>query len=243
MENFKLEDVMAVSCAIHRLNNGFIRKDAVRLDKKYEGKKANSDMLYDYFLQGKTVELIDEDKQFSSEVIDYLKGLSFKAIERKLTEFETNVLSLVSSTTLDKTKLGIASSLPKVYFNKLEQDEWSDRETQLSRTSQPVGELHTRNQFDAVVEFIRYIPKTMSYLVTCSVDDKHILKFFTEKKLNKGPIQVEGYVKSQAKGRYHAGQETIINRINIKDVNLEKCVCGKLQDECPDSYSHMTSGY
>ncbi len=243
MENFKIENVMAVSCAIHRLNDGFIRKDAVRLDKKYEGKTANSDMLYNHFLQGKTVTVTEEDKIFGNEVIEYLKGLSFKAIERRLTEFETNVLSLVSSDSIDKFKLGIASSLPKVYFNKLEQDAWSDRETQLSRTSEPVGILHERNKFEAEVEFIRYIPKTMSYLVTCSVEDKHILKFFTEKKLNKGPIQLEGYVKSQAKGRYHSGQETIINRINIKDVNTDKCVCGKLTDECPDSYSHMTSGY
>jgi hypothetical protein len=240
---FKIEEVLSVSCAAHRINKGFIKKDQVRFDKKHEKSICNSDLLYNYFYTDKKFDILEQDEIMAKEVKEYLSGLSFKALERQLTEFESNVLKLVSSTTVAKEKLGIAASLPKVYFNKLEQDEWSDRETQLSRTSQPVGELHTRSQFDAVVEFIRYIPKTMSYLVTCSVEDKHILKFFTEKKLHKGPIQVEGYVKSQSKGRYHPGQETIINRINIKDVNLEKCVCGKLQDECPDSYSHMTSGY
>ena len=57
---------------------------------------------------------------------------------------------------------------------------------QLSRTSLKVGTLHERERIVATVEFTRYIPRTMSYIVTCSVNDKHILKFFTDKKIVKG---------------------------------------------------------
>ena len=88
----------------------------------------------------------------------------------------------------------------------------------LSRTSEKIGKLHQREKIIATVEFTRYIPRTMSYIVTCSVKDQHILKFFTDKKIDTGTeITVEGFVKSQNKGKYHNGYETVINRIKIHD--------------------------
>ena len=224
---FKTKDVIAVSCAAHRFNGGFLSKDSIRFDKKAEGKRANSDLLYAHFLDPKDLKfknalpklkLIKEDLAMADDVIDYLKGLSFKAIERKLTDFESNVLSVVNSEHIDKTQLGITSSLPKVYFNKIEQDNWTDRELELSRTSNELGELHTRGTFDAKVEFVRYIPRTMSYLITCSVKDQHILKFFHAKNIKlESQIRVDGYIKSQGKGKFHNGIETIINRIKIHE--------------------------
>jgi hypothetical protein len=224
---FKTKDVIAVSCAAHRFNGGFLSKDSIRFDKKAEGKRANSDLLYAHFLDPKDLKfknalpklkVIKEDLAMADDVIDYLKGLSFKAIERKLTDFESNVLSVVNSEHIDKTQLGITSSLPKVYFNKIEQDNWTDRELELSRTSNELGELHTRGTFDAKVEFVRYIPRTMSYLITCSVKDQHILKFFHAKNIKlESQIRVDGYIKSQGKGKFHNGIETIINRIKIHE--------------------------
>ena len=224
---FKTKDVIAVSCAAHRFNGGFLSKDSIRFDKKAEGKRANSDLLYAHFLESKELKfkkalpklkVSKEDLSMAQDVIDYLKGLSFKAIERKLTDFESNVLNLVNSEYIDKTQLGITASLPKVYFNKIDQDNWSDRELQLSRTSKAVGELNNRSSFNAVVEFVRYIPRTMSYLITCSVNDQHILKFFHAKNIDLGKeIKLDGFVKAQTKGRYHNGMETVINRIKIQE--------------------------
>lgn len=213
---FPTIDVISTSCAIHRINNGFIGKNDVRFDKKHEGKKSNSDLLYNHFYSEQVVEITDADRLQAEEVIDYLKGLSFKAIERELTEFESNVLKLVNSKEIEKDKLGISASLPKVYLNKVEQDNWTSRETVLSKTSQALGTLHQRGEFVGLVEYIRYIPKTMSYLISCSVDNKHILKFFSEKSFDlNSTITIEGYVKSQNRGRYHNGIETLINRIKI----------------------------
>ena len=218
MQTFPLDEVLAVSCAAHRINDGFIKKDQVRFDKKYEKTTCNSDMLYNYFFTDKKFKVLDEDKTTATEVKEYLAGLSFKALERQLTEFESNVLKLVSSSDIAKDKLGIAASLPKVYLNKVEQDGWTDREMVLSRTSEKIGKLHQREKIIATVEFTRYIPRTMSYIVTCSVRDQHILKFFTDKKIDTGTeITVEGFVKSQNKGKYHNGYETVINRIKIHE--------------------------
>ena len=94
--------------------------------------------------------------------------------------------------------MGIAPSLPKVYLNKVEQDGWTSRELELSRTSEKVGKLDPKGKDSkAKVEFTRYIPRTMSYIVTCSIEDKHILKFFTDKNLKtQSDIVIEGFVKS-----------------------------------------------
>lgn len=217
---FNIEDVMSASVSAHRLNRGFIKKDQIRLDSEYEGAISNAQLLYRHFFQNETLDITNDDRNTALEIIDYLKGLSFKAIERKLTDFEKNVLSIVTSPTIIKQQIGIAASLPKVYYNKLEQDDWSSRELELSRTSVALGKIRERGNFVAKVEFNRYIPKTMSYLVTASVDNKSILKFFSDKKQALGKeIKISGYVKSQSEGRYHSGMETIINRIKIEESN------------------------
>tara|TARA_B100001057_G_scaffold468264_1_gene527277 strand:+ start:25309 stop:25971 length:663 start_codon:yes stop_codon:yes gene_type:complete len=216
---FPTTEVLSVSAAAHRLNKGFIKKDQVKYDSKYENAKSNSDLLYDHFYrENSKLKITKEDKDMALVIMDYLKGLSFKAIERELTDFERNVLKLITSENIEKDKIGIASSLPKVYYNKLEQDNWTDREHTLSRTSEPVGVLHARGSFNVKIEFCRYIPKTMSYLVTTSVDGKHILKFFSQKNYKIGAmVLLEGYVKDQKRGRYHNGMETILNRIKEVD--------------------------
>ena len=213
-----LLEVLSASCSAYSKNNGFIKKDQVRFDKKYEGKLSNSDLLYSHFYSPDKSDITEKDTDLAIEIIDYLKGLSFKAIERELTDFERNVLKLVTSQNIQKDQIGISASLPKVYLNKLEQDRWTDRENVLSRTSEKIGTLHQRETFDAIIEFSRFIPRTMSYIVTCSVDDKHILKFFHDKKLDIGTtVNVTGFVKSQNKGKFHNGFETIINRIKINN--------------------------
>ena len=58
MQTFPIDEVLAVSCAVHRLNGDFIKKDQVRFDKKYENKTCNSDMLYNYFFTDKKFDVI-----------------------------------------------------------------------------------------------------------------------------------------------------------------------------------------
>ena len=36
MQTFPIEEVLAVSCAAHRMSDGCIKKDQVRFDRKYE---------------------------------------------------------------------------------------------------------------------------------------------------------------------------------------------------------------
>ena len=212
--SFPVSELMAAACAAHRVN-GFVKKHEAR---PYEEPpvKANSRMLYDHFFGTEQLVITEDDRFQAIDVIDYLKGLSFKAFERNLTDFEQNVLKLVTADMADRSELGIAASLPKVYLNKLDQDTWEVRERELAETSEYVGTVHTRCDFDLVIENIRYIKTTGASLYCCSVDGQHVVKFFSDD-VNWGKvgdrIQVAGYVKSQAVSNYSGGKETMINRI------------------------------
>jgi hypothetical protein len=215
MNNFLVSDVMAVSCAVHRLNKGFIKKG----EDFGENQKSNSSFLYGHFCEGTLVTVSDEDKKLGAEVVEYLQGLGFKALERNLSDFERKVLGLVTSDVCDKTTLGIAASLPNVYLNKVKSDDWTDRERELGRTSEYVGTPATRCEFVATVEFMRYIPSTGSHLVTCSVEGKHIVKFFMpEAKTKVGKTYtLVGFVKPHSTNKHTGFKETMINRIKFQE--------------------------
>lgn len=210
---FAINDVVAVACAVDR-TNGFVKKsDAVgRIDVK-----PNVGFLYEHFCNNNKVATESVDVATAETIIDYLKGLSFKAFERGLTDFEINVLKFVNSNVVTKDQLGIAASLPNVYRNKLEADTWSAREAELARTSDYIGQVGKRGEFTAKIENLRYIAKTSSYLVSCSVDDQHILKFFSPESFGKigDSIKIAGFVKGQSVSKYSGGKETMLNRIKI----------------------------
>ena len=216
---FPTKLVVAASCAIHRKNGGFYKKfDDLVLAKK---KQSNSNVLYKHFFEGQDIDVIEEDHTRANEIIDYLQGLGFKALERKLTDFETNVLKCVNSDGIGKESIGIAASLPKVYLNKIESDTWSDRENQLGRNSQFVGELHERGTFNLDIEYVKFIPRTSSYLVTANCNG-NIVKFFAQTATTKlGQLEagkkfaVTAFVKSQAVSSYTGWNETMLNRIKF----------------------------
>lgn len=211
---FDVEQVIAVSCAVNRINGGFIKKRFGTQDQK-----SNSAFLYEHFCEGKTIDVLEEDRQQAKNVIEYLQGLGFKALERKLTDFERQVLLLVTSDSIDKTTLGVAASLPNVYLNKVVADEWTDRERELGATSEFIGKEGSRSTFVAKVEFGKFIPKTESYLVTASVDNKHILKFFLPPTQSRPVVgkeyTVAGFVKPHTVNKHTGFKETVINRVKI----------------------------
>lgn len=220
---FSVKDIMSVSCALFR-QQGFVKKTDSTRD---ESVLANSTLLYRHFFDhadetdSKRVDVQDRDIAFAEEVIEYLKGLSFKTMERGLTSFETNVLKFVTAESADKSTLGIAASLPNVYQNKLDQDAWEIRERELAETSEYVGEYRSRGEFEVAVENVRYIGRTGSYLYCTSVDNKHILKFFSQDELGGVGTRIclSAYVKSHSESKYHGGKETMVNRVKVHSVN------------------------
>lgn len=224
--SFTVNEVLAASCAIHRMNNGFIKSHDVHNE---EGLVPNSKLLYNHFLgthqngekkaTRQVVTVTEKDYLEATEIVDYLSGLSFKAMERDLTGFESNVLKLITSEYVGKEQIGIAASLPKVFYNKQKQDIWTVREAELAESSDYLGTLHKRCEFkDCVVENVRYIASVGSSLVCCSKDNS-IIKFFANDSkdltsmLVGSTISFKAYVKSQGVSKFHGGKETMVNRV------------------------------
>lgn len=216
-KTFDVVDVLAVATAIHR-KNGYIKKSAIG------DETPNVTNLYNHFYKKKVFEgVLKRDFEDAKTIVEYLQGLSFKAFERDLTDFETNVLKFVNAESVGPNLMGVAASLPEVYKNKLKQDDWAERESELSEISEYVGDLHTRGNFEIYIENVRYIRRTGSYLYCGSVKGKDIIKFFTSESLGQvgDTLCVTGYVKSQGISPYHQGKETMINRIKV-DAVMEK---------------------
>lgn len=218
MENtFATLDVVATAQAIYR-TQGYIKKADIQTPTP--AKLANSEVLKHHYTGIKQVEVTAQDRDIAKDIVAYLGGLSFKAMERGLTQFETNVLKFVTDDTATIKEIGMAASLPQVYDHKLEQDKWSEREQQLAESSEFTGELQKRGRFELCIENIRFIGRTSSYLVCASTAQDDIVKFFTDRKPAAvgSNITVTGYVKSQQISKFHGGKETMINRIKFEDL-------------------------
>ena len=215
--DFPTKEVVAVACAIFNAQ-GFIKRDSYQnLAEGEKPKSPNSSILYNHFLNDEKVELNEKDYVLAETIIDYLRGLSFKAFERALTDFEANVLKFVGTERVGKDKLGIAASLPNVYSRKLEADKWIEREAALSENSDYVGTLNKRSEFNLKIEHVREIPSTMSFMYTCSESNKNIIKFFNTTRIAEigNELNITAYVKSQGISKYSGGKETMVNRVKI----------------------------
>jgi hypothetical protein len=217
-ETFTVLDVVAASCAVHDHNGGFVSKNTWNLSTGIK-KKSNSQILYDHFFQDPVVTVTDQDLATAAEIVEYLKGLGFKSFQRDLTDFERQVLRFVTADAIGKDRLGIAASLPNVYHSKRSSDAWAEREHELSGTSQFLGTESERLKTLAKIEYIRYIPNTCSYLVTASVDNLHILKFFLHHhQLEVGTTRiVSGIVKPHQLNKHTGHQETMLNRVRLEE--------------------------
>ena len=165
-------------------------------------------------------EITPEHVSQASEIRETLQAFSFKAIERSLTNFEQQILSIVNSDTVTHKDLGRIASFPNVYERKISQDAWEERESELARNSEFVGHVLARAEFDVVIENVRYLSRTESYLICASESGKNIIKFFVPERrlddISEGDtVKLAGYVKKQEISRYHGGQETMLNRVKF----------------------------
>lgn len=58
-------EVLSASCSAYALNKGFIKKDQIRFDKKFEGHSSNSDLLYSHFYSDKKLDITEKDSDLA----------------------------------------------------------------------------------------------------------------------------------------------------------------------------------
>ena len=232
-DDYNLQDLLTLSCAVTRANKGYIKKDAViEKDKDEVSKKlpnlfimANymniekySTKTYDNTIKKyyKNFEVLEEDSNEVDRMIRYFKGLSMKAIKRNISDFESSILAMIGKEYVSYKDIGIIASLPNVYANGQKQKEFNKLEKQLGKTSEHIGTLRERGQFDLEVIYVKYIWRSNSYLCVAKDSNNNIAKFFKDTKLQVGDnIKVTAFVKDHTTGKMSGGAETYLNRVKI----------------------------
>jgi len=173
------------------------------------------------------VTLTDAHTAKAEEIVDYFEGLVFKAMQRKLSDFETKITELIKATDINingrDSRLPIVGSLPSVYRNNIEHDVWSEKERQLRTISDYEGEVGKRSQFSGKIVMSRYMNRTHSMLVAILTENDNIVKFFydlyrgTKKEtFAKGEfITFTGSVKSHEVSNFSKCKETFVNRVTL----------------------------
>ncbi len=232
-----LVDALAVSVAIHE-KYGFQSKAAtdhtsLQNDKicNLDGKGkpiANSARLYRQLFPSQKVapekrekiEIADYHYDKAENILNLLRGFGFIAIERPLTKFEESVLDIVNRTNITHKDLGRVASFPNVYERKISQETWEERESQLAKISEFTGTISAKSDFNVVIENVRYLSRTQSYLVCASELNQNIIKFFVSEQkirnISEGKnFTISGFVKKQEVSKFHGGKETMLNSIKI----------------------------
>lgn len=163
----------------------------------------------------------------AEEIVDYFEGLVFKAMTRKLSDFETKITEVIKADDINingrDSRLPIVGSLPSVYRNNLEHDNWSDKERDLREVSDYVGVVGKRSSFQGPIVMSRYMNRTHSMLVAVLIDNKNIVKFFydlyrgaTKTDFDKGnKIEFTAFVKSHEVSDFSKCKETFVNRVTL----------------------------
>lgn len=233
-DRFNLKDLLTLSNAVTRINGGYVKKDQrVDIDDDNVSTKLPNLFIINNFLgieKFKTkaidstlkkyypaVEVLDEDYENVEHMLKYFKGLSLKAIKRNISDFEQTILGLVGKEFVEYKDVGVIASLPNVYANGQKQKAFNKVEKELAKTSQHVGELHSRGEFTVTFLHVKYIWRSQSYLFVSKDKDDNLIKFFSEKDgIEKGSTAtITGYVKDHTMGKQSKGPETYLNRVKF----------------------------
>tara|TARA_B100000963_G_scaffold359806_1_gene388294 strand:- start:7258 stop:8001 length:744 start_codon:yes stop_codon:yes gene_type:complete len=233
-DQYNLKDLLALSVAVNRINDGYIKKDAnieiddndvqvklpnlfiinnhLKIEKfKTTAIKNTLETYYD------DVEVLESDSEDVDHMIRYFKGLSLKAIKRNISDFEKNILSIIKKDYVQYKDIGIIASLPSVFANGQKQRAFNKYEKQLAKSSNHVGTLHERDSFEVEIIHKKYIWRSSSYLYVAKEDNTNLVKFFSSLgDVNVGDtIKITAYVKDHTKGKISGGNETYFNRVKI----------------------------
>ena len=233
-DQYNLSDLLSLSVAVNRINNGYLKKDAY-IDSDSDGVELqlpnlfiiNNPLGIEKFKTTRikatlskyysNVEVTADDSLNVDHMIKYFKGLSLKAIKRDISDFEKTILGLINKEFVQYKDIGIIASLPNVYHNGQKQREFNKTEKALAKTSNYVGVLHDRCTFNLTVIHKKFIWRSNSYLYVTQEGDSNNVKFFnTADEGNVGDkVIVTGYVKDWQSGKYSGGKETYLNRVKF----------------------------
>lgn len=162
--------------------------------------------------------ITQECEDVADKIIQYYKGLTFKAMGNKINDFEQRVLDVIQSGIVDRRDIGVVASLPKSYFRAVKRDGTDQKLRQLSITSEYMG--REGDEVTATIEVLNcsFIQKLQCYIVNAQMGD-NIVVFFTKHPAEHWgeTCEIKGKVKRHQTSKFHNGKETVLNYVKTVD--------------------------
>jgi hypothetical protein len=204
--SYNTVDVFAAACAANRVNGGYLKYTETN-DESGTSKLANK-VLIRQFLDG-TFDVRDGDREQGEKVMQHCRSLTFKLLtDKRLSEFEQNMLSIVEKETLDSNyDIAIVSSLPNTY-NRSEYRRAVD--TRIRETEGVFGTVGERVQVTAEVVKSYFSDQWGTHFITAITDDNKQVFFAYKQSLTVGDnINIDGKVKA------HRDNSTQLNYVKV----------------------------
>jgi hypothetical protein len=204
--SYNTVDVFAAACAATRVNGGYLKYTETN-DESGTSKLANK-VLIRQFLDG-TFDVRDSDREQGEKVMQHCRSLTFKLLtDKRLSDFEQNMLSIVEKETLDSNyDIAIVSSLPNTY-NRSEYRRAVD--TRIRETEGVFGTVGERVQVTAEVVKSYFSEQWGTNFITAITDDNKQVFFAYKQSLTVGDnINIDGKVKA------HRDNSTQLNYVKM----------------------------
>jgi len=162
--------------------------------------------------------ITQECADIADKIIQYYKGLTFKAMGAKINDFEQRVLAVIQSGVVDRRDIGVVASLPKAYFRAVKRDETDALMRKLSMSSVHVGSVGSDISDYITVLNCSFIQKLQCYVVNAEMNG-NIVCFFTKHDAdNWGEgCTIKAKVKRHQTSKFHGGKETVLNYVKKVD--------------------------
>jgi len=213
-KTFDLKTVMMYSIAAYKQNGDSYNNTS--------GLQSNKNIIMSYLgiLDDSRASFVDhiteECEEITDKIIQYYKGLTFKAMGNKINGFEQRVLDIIQSGVVDRRDLGIIASLPKSYFRAIRRDVTDMQLRQLSTSSKHLGKEGDEVQGIIKVLHCSFIQKLQCYVVNATLGED-IVVFFTKHAADHWgeSCTIKAKVKRHQTSKFHKGKETVINYVKV----------------------------
>ena len=158
----------------------------------------------------------EECADIAEDIIQYYKGLTFKAMGNKINDFEQKVLGLINTGMVDRRDIGVISSLPKAYFRSVKRDATDTQMRKLSTTSIHVGTQGEDIEGTINILNCSFIQRLQCHVVNAEMNG-NIVCFFTKHPAEhwSTTCEIKGKVKRHQVSKFHGGKETVLNYVKV----------------------------
>ena len=164
--------MFAAASAAYRMNdNRYVKYSDLYSNKEY---RTNKSLLLQCLADPTLIQ--PEDYENSKSVLRFCQGLTLKILQYgKLSDFDTQLLDLVSGDTLSVNRSGILSFAPQAHKIELKRETAMDRARECEREYLP--KTKDRVKLDIEVTSCKYSQKWNTYYLTAITSCNHAVSF------------------------------------------------------------------